>query len=169
MNNTLNNKIQFLVDQLLNSFFSDLKTYNIKIQTYYRHNTFFETSVDKFYLNAKNRVYILLVNKKLEIDCPSDEALRAILVHEFIHLRDYTQSSSLELAMLAFKVHWMRSFTTAYERSIDKRSLEYNTHDGLIEYRQWLYKKISPEQIAIKKRDYLTPDEILLLKNNLIP
>jgi hypothetical protein len=156
----LKTKIQSLTDELLNTCFRDLKTFHLEIKFYTNAYTFFETTIQKFYLSAKKRKYIILVNTQLCYDHPTPEAIKAILAHELIHIRDYTKSSTLQLLQLAFMVHWFTTFNTQYERSIDLRSLDYNFHDGLAEYREWLYERIPKKLVAAKQRDYLTPAEI---------
>lgn len=58
-----------------------------------------------------------------------------------------------------------KSFTASFERGADLQAIKRGYGAGLKEYRTWLYQNIPAKQIAAKKRNYFSPEEIdLILK-----
>ena len=123
---------------------------------------FFETYVKPAtaFRAPKNRTYQLLLNKRLETQSPSNDAIRSILVHELLHIRDYVGMNLWELLKLRRDIK-DAAFQQQYERYTDLRTLQLGYGLGLIDYREWLYTVISDEQqIAAKQKTYMTPEEI---------
>jgi len=88
------------------------------------------------------------------------ESIEAILVHEFEHIKDYDSMSSVKIGEMGSKYALSKKFRSKYERQTDVKALRKGLGAGLIGYRNWIYEKLSPKQLLLKKRYYLTPEEI---------
>lgn len=88
-----------------------------------------------------------------------DEALEAILAHELVHTEDYREKSSLDIVGIGLKVLFKKS-RSIYERQTDLKTILKGYARGLITYREWQYRLLSKTDLAKKKREYLTPNEI---------
>jgi hypothetical protein len=106
------------------------------------------------------RTYEIQVNPQLLTCPPSQEALTAILHHEFEHLLDYTGWSGLGILGHGARYLMSENFRIRYERQTDLKALENGHALGLIAYRNWLYDRLTPAQVAEKRRTYFTPEEI---------
>ena len=124
---------------------------------------FFETYVKPAtaFRKSKNRTYQLLLNEGLEAQRPSIAAVRAILVHELLHIRDYFGMNFRELLKLRRDIK-DAVFQQQYERYTDLRTLQLGHGAGLIAYREWLYTVIgdNKQEITAKRQTYMTPEEI---------
>jgi len=152
------------VEYLIESNFRDLDDLTIEYLpvTESTDTIFFETYVKASTVlrQPKNRTYQIFVNDRLSEDRPDDMAIRAILAHELLHIRDYFGKSVWQLFQLK-KKYEDKSFREQYERYTDHRTLELGYGPGLIRYRQWLYRAIKdPAKIEDKKRTYMMPEEI---------
>jgi hypothetical protein len=111
--------------------------------------------------NRLKRQYSVQLNLKL-LECPPPEdALVAILVHELEHVKDYIGWSSGKILKHGVLYSTSMEVKVAYERQTDRKVLEKGLHEGLAGYREWIYQWLTPEDLANKKRIYLTPEEIL--------
>ena len=111
--------------------------------------------------NYASREYEVQLNLKL-LDCPpSENALKSILVHEIEHIVDYTNWSNLEIIEHGIHYSIDRTFRKEYERATDLKAMKRGAANGLIEYREWLYQRLTPKQLSTKKYYYYTPEEIL--------
>lgn len=130
-----------------------------------------EFESDAYYLQAKpdiksllskkqDRKYFVEVNPKLYSCPPSMDALEAILVHELEHVVDYENMSALEITRFGVRYGTSKKFRAKYERATDEKVLKKSLGLGLIGYREWIYSKLSPKEILVKKRYYYTPEEI---------
>ena len=152
------------IDALIASDFSDLKGVDIQYSavTESVDTVFFETYVKAttIFLPAKYRTYHLLANNKLAERAPSEDAVRAIIAHELIHIQDFMKKSTFGL--VALKDNYEDdAFKRSFERSTDERTLKLGYGSGLKEFREWLYNEIGDEkEIEKKKYYYLTPEEI---------
>ena len=107
-----------------------------------------------------HRFYLIEANCALLKDPPSPAALEGVLAHELGHLDDYTRRSAASLAWLGLKYSGPRSWTARYERSIDEAAIDGGYGQGLKEYHLWLYRRLPPDLVALKKKLYYTPEEI---------
>ena len=154
---------QRLVKEVKESHFPELEKTQVGISTFTSDAYFLQTQpvIKTLSEKTQNRQYNIELNTRL-LDCPpSPEALEAILVHEFEHILDYTTWSSLKI--ISHGMHYALScdFKVSYERATDRKVLTKGLHQGLIEYRKWVYQWLSPEELVMKKAMYLTPEEIL--------
>lgn len=118
-----------------------------------------------FKKNSTKRRAKLKVNKSIFQCAPSDNALRAILIHEAKHLLDYFSLNFTGYLKL------LNAYTDShrrakYERSTDLYVLEKGFKEGLKEYREWIYLRLKPEEIKTKQCFYLTANEISKWKPN---
>ncbi len=104
------------------------------------------------------RTYIVYVNPRLFESPPSADAIRAVLAHELSHLVDYSRLSSP--GIVKFVSRYLSRTPAHYERDTDLHAMERGYACGLAEYREWLYRRVSPKVRVTKETNYLTPEEI---------
>jgi hypothetical protein len=140
--------------------FPELAGYDVRLEPFRSESDYLRAAPElgTAWKDAPDRTYLLRINPALLSDPPSARALRAILTHEFGHIRDYARMSGAQLA--GFAVNYELGSIAAYERATDAAALEKGEGCGLIAYRLWLYARVSGETLARKKRDYATPSEI---------
>lgn len=110
--------------------------------------------------DPSERIYEIQVNPRL-LECPpTSEALNAILHHEFEHLVEYTEWSGTRIIAHGLRYLVSESFRIDYERATDLKTLKKGFASGLIDYRNWLYPRLTPSQLEVKRRTYYTPEEI---------
>lgn len=151
-----------LVDDVRNRYFPELREIDLKITTFRSQNSFLQVQpvMSSLFGQKSRRRYTLQLNLKL-LECPPhSEALGAILVHELSHIRDYTELSSAQILGLGIKYLSSSKFRASYERSTDYQVLDFGLHEGLAQYREWLYPRLSPKELLKKRKNYLTPEEI---------
>jgi hypothetical protein len=107
---------------------------------------------------ARHRSYLVYVNPRLFRDPPPLDAVRAVLAHELSHVVDYRRRTAGGLTR--FTVRYLTHNQAAYERATDREALKRGYGCGLIAYREWLYRHLTPKAAAAKRKDYLTPEEI---------
>lgn len=149
-----------LITEVKRESFPELLGLKIPLVDYKSKNYFFQASLSKKALLSGKKRYFLEVNPLLLSCPPSTEGLRAIIAHELAHFRDYETLSVTGLTKLGAHYLASQKFRRNYERQTDMAALDLGHGPGLIEYRLWLYEKLSPKSLARKKRIYLTPEEI---------
>lgn len=152
-----------LVKEVKESHFPELKNIQIGVSTFTSDAYFLQAQpvIKTLPKKRHNRHYSVQLNTKL-LDCPpSPEALEAILVHEFEHILDYTVWSSLKIIGHGMRYALSCGVKASYERATDRKVLTKGLHEGLIEYRKWVYQWLTPKEMIKKKAIYLTPEEIL--------
>jgi len=103
------------------------------------------------------RVYRVHYSVELFADPPPPAATLAILDHELEHVRHYTTMASVPLVW--FGLDYAIGGTARYERFTDEHPLRAGCGEGLAQYREWLYARVSPRVEARKRRVYVTPEE----------
>ena len=138
----------------------ELGPYDVSIKTFTSAHDYFKSEVapGTVLRSARKRRYHVQVNSQLLADAPADAALTAIIVHELSHVHDYTQMSSVRFA--EFAIGYATRPQAAYERQTDGAPLRRGLGCGLMEYRVWLYARLDPKTLALKKKNYFTPAEI---------
>ncbi|MBS1963688.1 MAG: hypothetical protein JST04_15845 [Bdellovibrionales bacterium] len=88
---------------------------------------------------------------------PSVAAIQGILAHELWHLVDYETSSVIGILRLGtdLLLHPAR-----VERRTDLRAFARGFAESIKAYRVWIYGKLSPRQMRVKRARYFTPEEI---------
>ena len=108
------------------------------------------------------RVYAVRVNTKVCADAPPPEAERAILAHELAHLDAYSRMGRRGLLALG----WAYTFrpegeeVEAFEKAADDAVVKLGRAEGLAQYREWLYPRVTPAVAATKRKLYRTPEEL---------
>lgn len=132
-----------------------LKFHSISNPKYFLESNF---SLGRFFFGIpkyKIGVNPLIFDKKI-----SSLALEGILVHELIHSEDYYTGSTIRsIIPIGFKVSRKKS-RIQYERKTDLRTIMLGYGKGLIAYKAFQYPLLNEKQLATKKREYLTPEEI---------
>jgi len=143
-------------------YFPEFKDLSIIVTTF-RSDAYFlqaQPKIKTLFKKRSQRIYEVQLNTKL-LDCPPTSAgLEAILVHELEHIRDYTGWSSIRIAKHGLRYSFNCDMRIGYECATDLRVLEFGLHQGLIDYRHWVYEKLTPKELKKKEKIYLTPREI---------
>jgi hypothetical protein len=118
-------------------------------------------------VNPEDREYVIRYNSKLFENPPPMLAVKAILVHELIHIVDYTSMSVVEILELAAQT-LVTGGIPSYEIATDQAAIQKGVTRGLLAYRMWLFQQLDSKAVAAKKATYLTPTELcqILWKNN---
>ncbi len=132
----------------------------IPLKIYHSAAYFLQATVLPGPLLLGKKSYRLDVGQRL-LECPpSESALRSIILHESQHFLDYERMSAVHVAGLGKNYLLSKKFRIRYERATDLKVLESHEGEGLIDYRVWLYERLNPKQLAVKRATYLTPEEI---------
>jgi len=158
-----------LVKEVINQSYPELKQTDIAVKTFDSDSDYFRAqfSIPRF-MTFRKMKYVVLVNPKIYQTSISETAMKAILAHELSHVLYYQNKNRFELLGLVNLLDG--GFTQKFERKADLEAIARNYGVGLTEYRLWLYQNIPAKNIAEKKRNYFTPEEIdlmlLKLKSN---
>jgi len=102
--------------------------------------------------------YFICVNSAAALIAAPEEGKRAIIAHELAHVAYYANGNRLRLFGLIQL--GSKSFRERFEKRADIAALERGYAQGLKQYRIWLYQHVSAGVLQEKRRDYLTPEEI---------
>lgn len=164
-NKTNKEQILQIVEQLIPKHFptliDDYKGNRIKIREFDSDSYFLKTFFKLGHILKEKRIYFLDINTKLYNCAPAKIALDAILAHELKHIEDYKDSNSLQLIKLGLKMVRKKS-RSKYERATDYHIMSQGMAEGIKEYRNWIYKRLSKKALKKKKCYYYTPGEINL-------
>lgn len=97
-----------------------------------------------------------------EQDIPRD-ALLGVMAHELIHTEDYENKKVLSVGLKLLRKKSKRR----YERSTDLRVIFKGFGHHLIQYKIWQYSLLSPEALELKKKEYLSPEEVNFVRDTL--
>jgi hypothetical protein len=158
---TSSSEVRQIIDRVKESYFPELMQAKISIR---------EFSSDEYFLQAKpeiksllkkksKRSYFVEVNTNLYKCSPSALALEAIIAHELEHIADYEKMTSAQIMKLGAS-YASGKFRARYERATDMKVVDKGMTEGLIQYREWIYKKLNPSQLKTKRKLYLTPEEL---------
>lgn len=90
----------------------------------------------------------------------SREALKGVLAHELTHTEDYFNGTTLRTIIpIGIKVMIPKA-RAKYERKTDTKVVMKGFGENLRSYRIWQYKHLTPDQLKRKKTEYLSPEEI---------
>lgn len=134
---------------------------NIQLESFKGKKYFFKSYVKPLTLLKlpKLRSYVVHYNQDLlKMNSPDHEAIRAILVHELAHIRDYSHMGFWQFVY--FVIKYALFDHSAYERKTDEVALQKGLGSGLKKYREWLYQNIAPKTLKNKQKNYYTPQEI---------
>ncbi len=155
-------KTRALVNEIVTKSYPEIKLEKIRIKTFKSNSNYFKArfSYTRFFTFQKMR-HLLYVNPSVFEKGAPGEGIRGIVAHELAHILYYTEKNRFELLGLASLAS--KSFTTKFERRADLEAIARGYGEGLIKYREWLYKNVPASKLDNKKRDYFTPEEIRLL------
>lgn len=128
----------------------------LKLVEFQSNAYYLKTGPGPILKNKNKRLLKIFINTKLYQCAPTKKALKAILIHELAHLDDYLQKSVFKIGLKMLR----RKSRARYERATDLRVLELGHHQGLKEYRKWIYSKLTKKELKKKKCFYYTPQEI---------
>lgn len=157
-------KIENIYKELVKTHYPELKVIQPEIYQLNSEFSFMETDMLDFYKSATNRRYVLRVSPKVVDGTLSDKALKAIMAHELQHFSDYLKMNLIQVVHLGIRYNYLKDtdWIARFERSTDHAVVNKGFAEGLIEFRQWLYKRLDAKDIAKKKQIYLSPAEIRL-------
>jgi hypothetical protein len=155
-----------LVDEVIAVSYPKLSAIPIRIEVLKSDADYFRTRfrISSFFL-GRSMVYVLKVNPKLfQLDAPAP-GIRAIIAHELAHIAYYHNRNRVRLLGLVRLVS--KGFTAKWERWTDLQAISRGYGPGLMEYRAWLYRNVPARNLAEKKRDYFSPEEIAAIETAL--
>lgn len=133
--------------------------YPIQDPDYFMESNFFPFQR----LVLKKKKYRIGVNPIIfEKDIPYD-ALVGVMAHEMVHTEDYECYGVLHVGKQLLNTTSKRK----YERATDLKVVFKGLSRELIAYKEWLYKQLTPEALKLKKKEYLTPEEIDFVEETL--
>lgn len=162
-NTTSKSEIENIINILIQDYFQPLlpalKSKRLKIREFENDEYFLKTFFKLGHILKEERTYYIDINKKLYQCAPSKLALRSILAHEIQHILDYKNSNSIELVKIGARMLRKKS-RSYYERSTDYKIMEMGLSQGIKEYREWIYLRLSGKGLKTKQCFYYTPEEI---------
>ncbi len=151
-----------IVAEIVEKSYPELRTARISVKTFHSRSDYYRSrfSFSRF-LTFRKLHFLIFVNPQVfEKNAPAN-GIRAIIAHELAHAAYYRRHNRFELfGLIALQ---SKSFTARFERGADLQAIKRGYGAGLKEYREWLYQNIPAKQIARKKRDYFSPEEIDLI------
>lgn len=146
-----------LAELLATNPFKSLNDIDLRIKSLKSNAYFLATGVKGYLRRIPFRTYILKVNEDLFKCAPTEKAMKAILAHELTHILDYTTGNRFN--MLSFGLKYITNGPKV-EKGTDLRVLRLGYTNGIKEYRNWVYSKLTPRQLKIKRKRYITPEEV---------
>lgn len=161
--------VECLTQNLIQTKFPELKNAwvegriefrDFKSSSYFLKTSFFKGKLSS---DSSNRRYSIDVNPaiydlgQLPSGPPSVSAIEGILAHELVHLVDYECLSTAGIIQLGAEIV---AFPSKIERQTDVRAFERGFALGIKAYRVWIYGKLNPKALRVKRKRYYTPEEI---------
>lgn len=148
-----------IIAEIVEKSYPELKDAKIRVKTFDSKANYFQSqfSISRF-LTCRTLRYNLYVNPEVFNKNAPEDAVRAIVAHELAHIFYYSERNRFELLGLVSLIN--KGFTTKFERRADLEAIDRGFGEGLIKYRQWLYQNIPAKNLAEKKRNYFSPEEI---------
>jgi hypothetical protein len=148
-----------LIERIRTSSYPELQTTQIQARPFESTSDFFRARprIPDVFMK-KNLRYVILVNPRAyELEVPED-GVEAIIAHELSHVAYLKKRNRLKhLALLRLL---SGSFVRDFERRTDLEAISRGFGEGLKVYRHWLYHHIPQKNLAAKRRDYLSSQEI---------
>jgi hypothetical protein len=163
-------RTRVLVETIRSASYPELTATRIELRPFQKASDFFRVRprIPDFFAR-KNLRYIMQINPRVYELQASENGIEAIIAHELGHVA-YLQERN-RLKHLALIRLLSRSFVSNFERRTDLEAISRGYGEGLKVYRQWLYQHIPQKDLAEKRRDYFSPEEIdsILLRVNQCP
>ncbi len=151
-----------LLNEVRSKSYPEISEKDIRVETFSSDADFFKARFSfTRYLTLRHLKTIIFVNPAVYDGDISQNALRAILTHELAHALYYQTRNRLRLLGLVKLT--TNDFTAEFERRADLIAISRGYGEGLIEYREWLYRNIPKKKLEMKRRNYFTPEEITIL------
>lgn len=158
-------KVEDIIFDLQESSHQELQGLNIRLFQINNPAYFFVSNFTVGRALLGREQYRIGVNPLIFDSQISDDALKGILAHELVHTEDYYGSTTIgTLIPIGIKVSLPKS-RVQYERKTDLKTILKGFAEELIAYKDFQYPLLNPEQLRKKKREYLTPEEINIIKN----
>lgn len=157
------------VRQIIDRSYPELQGLTFEHLTLQSPDVFFTSNVNLSTLwptlwSGKPRDVVYRINYNpdfVSAGCPP-EAVEAILAHELAHTLDYVEGGVPALLGVLNAIRLPQS-NARYERRTDLRAIFRGYGKGLMAYRQWIYARLTPAELRLKRLTYYTPAEIALL------
>lgn len=158
--------LQPAVGQIAAASFPQLTSKDIRVRPLRSRNDYLQTrlSIGRLLLPLRMR-YFIEVNPALFTSGVPESGVCAILAHEMAHVAELSRGSRIRLFRLIRLAS--PSYTAGFERRTDLSAIRLGYADGLIAYRQWVYANVSAKAAARKRRNYFTPEEIVVVERRL--
>mgnify|MGYP000155815535 FL=1 len=149
------------------------KTTHTSLKTKKLSMDFYKIDNPNYFMESNFHIFprLFLLKKKYRIgvnplifkeNIPRD-ALLGVMAHELIHTEDYENRTVIGVGLKLLNKKSKRR----YERSTDLRVVFKGLGHHLIQYKIWQYSLLTPEALIIKKKEYLTPEEINFVRDAL--
>ncbi len=150
------------VSEIAEKSYPEIKLQKIHYKTFESDSNFFKArfSFGRF-LTFRPMRHLVYINPKVFALSVPENGIGAILAHELAHVLYYTKKNRFELLGLASLAS--KGFTRKFERKADLEAIARGYGEGLIAYRKWLFKSIPKADLAGKRRNYFSPEEIELM------
>lgn len=152
-------KTQKIISEVVKKSYPELKNKRIEVKIFQSESDYFRArfSYNK-YLTFQKMRYIVFANPQVFAKNAPENGIRSIIAHELAHVLYFAERNRFELLGLVSLSS--KSFTQKFERRADLEAISRGYGDGLKEYRAWLYQNIPQKNLAEKKRNYFSPEEI---------
>ena len=152
-------KAQKIINEVVEKSLPELKNKQIEVKIFQSDSDYFRArfSYGK-YLTFQKMRYIVFVNPQVFAKNAPENGIRSILAHELAHVLYFSERNRFELLGLVNLS--AKSFTQKFEHRADLEAISRGYGDGLKAYRAWLYQNIPQKNLAEKKHDYFSPEEI---------
>lgn len=159
------NEFEALAQEVLGSYFPELAGLKIGYRPHDISEFLLKTniSVSSVFRSGNKRQYWVEYHPRL-LECAPVEldALKGILVHEFFHIKDYSEKSTPKLLAWLIGIFLNKKKFFEYERHTDRRSVVIKKQGApLILWRQYSNGMFPPDILDIKGKRYLTIEEIV--------
>lgn len=150
-------------------FANELHDVDVSIKEFRSKNYFLQArpEIKTLFNKSKKRRYFIMLNPNLYECSPSLLALEGILIHEFQHIVDYKQASLGKFIRFTKNYVLNKKFHANYEQETDMQAIARGAGEGLIEYREWIYLRLSAKNLKKKIEMYLSPLEIKAVMDHL--
>ena len=154
--------IRGVLGEIQTQAYPELAKKEIRLGTFHGKSDYFKTgfSLWRFFLFQRMRYYVKVNPEVFARDAPAN-GVCAILGHEMAHVVDLSHGNRIRLFRLVRLLS--SSYTVRFERRADLEAIRRGFGPGLIVYRNWVYKNIPPSKLEQKKRNYFSPQEIILI------
>lgn len=134
----------------------------VRLETFESRVDYFQARPLRAWRPAAQRAYLVRVNARVCADPPPEGAERAILAHELAHLDAYAGMRRRDLLLLglAYLLRPGGARVESFEKAADDAVSHLGLAAELAAYRDWLFARLTPAQVARKRRLYRTPEEL---------